>query len=260
MEYMNGYPVAGDDMRTDPALGKGYEARDYSAHPLAKGFCASPFSLPMIPDSEWQKLIEQKTAEKSWASDLCDQAGLVVKNQQSTNYCWINAVTHGMEVINVLCGNKLLVYSAAYAGSIITGGSNEGGYGTKGAEFCAKNGCATEEFWARNKISRQRSPEADANAQLHKIEAYDDLTPSNHREIVSSVLQNRPVSVGIGAWGHEVLITFLVWAPQKSRKVIYGFDNSWSPDWGQRGRGLLSDSYSVFDEAIAIRRVSPATV
>lgn len=265
MDIINGFQVVDAD-HAPAEFGKGYEARDYSAYPLAGGKCASPFAQTLIDPKEVPNLIKQKTEAKSFVSDICDAQGVIVKMQAQTLYCWNNAVAHGMEVCNAFSGGANLVFSAAYVGSRIKRGRNVGGSGVEAAEWIHENGIPTEAYWKRNKVSaEQPSQECLVNAALHKIVGYTDLDAHDHRKIITSILMNTPVSVGMPAWGHEVLLTFLVYEPGKNLipgfpGVGYGFDNSWATSWGKNGRGVLSAAYSRFDEAVSIGAVTPATV
>ena len=257
----NGFPVVGPDAAHSHIGGTGYEGRDYSRFPIGGLKCSRAPYRPNVDPARYEELIAQKTLGKTWASDLCDKAGVVVKNQQNSSYCWIHAPSHGMEVCNALAGGPKLVFAAFYAGAIIKGGRNQGGSGIEGVQWIAENGICTEEFHKPMDFSTRNSPEADANAKLHKILEYEEFDSNDHASIISSVLANQPVTVGMPAWGHEVLITFLVFDKSLygwNNGVGYGIDNSWGTDWGNNGRGILSRAYSRFDEAGGIRVVTPA--
>ncbi len=257
MNTIQGYPVVDENSQQPAGFGTGYQSRDWQAYPLAAGKCARAANVPIVPKSEWKSLIEHKTQNKLWITDIADALGIPPKNQASTNYCWINAPTKGMDLWYGAAGGPKLVISASHAGSRIKRGSNVGGSGVEAVESIAEYGCATEAFWARNKQSSRHDEAADANGQLHKITLYDDLQPSDLETIYSYIFANRPVSIGIPAWGHEVLLTFLVW---DGSRVVPGFDNSWGSSYGKNGRGTLSGSMLRWDEAISVAECSPATV
>ncbi len=236
--------------------GTGYESRDYGAYPLVGLEKAIAFTDPLIDPSEYQERIAEKTAKKSWIKDLCDQAGLKVKNQQQSSYCWIHAPTHGMEVIYVLNGGVLKVLSAFYAGSQIKGGRNQGGSGIQGLEWLTKHGTCQESMWEPMKFRGTVTPEIVGNAELHQVQTFVDMDPRNEQQLITRILTNKPVTVGIPAWGHEVLLTFLVW---DAGRVKFGFDNSWGAAWGTAGRGVLEGAKSRFDEAGSIEIVEATT-
>jgi len=265
MPDINGFPVVDDSTGHLNTQGRGYEPRDYARFPLNGLKCARQFSLPIIPASEHEGLIRDKTAAKSWASDLCDQAGLTVKNQQNSSYCWIHAPTHGMEVNYVLQGGKVFVLSAFYGGALIKNGRNQGGSGIEGAQWLSEHGTCLESMHPPMSFSTQNSADTIANAALHKLVTLEEIDSDDHASIITSIFEDSPVTVGIPAWGHEILITFLIWQPGANLipdfpNIVYGFDNSWGTSWGKNGRGTLSRAYSRFDEAGTIRSVTPATV
>lgn len=250
------YPVIDDSYNHVPiGQGTGYTGRDLQAYPLAQGHCTRAFTGARYKDSDFQSIIAEKTAKRTWIKDKCDDAGLTVKNQRSSSYCWIHAPVHGMEVNYILQGGIKLVLSAFYPGSRIKNGRNQGGSGIEGAQWLAKNGTCKEEFWAPMKFSGSVTPEIQNSASLHKIVMWEDLDPRDMNAIFSNVCNDIPVTVGIPAWSHEVLITFLVW---KGGKVVPGIDNSWDTTWGDNGRGLLEGAYARFDEAGSIANTTPA--
>lgn len=256
---IDGFPLIDENLAPPVGYQTGYESRDYSAYPIGGLKCAKRYSGDVYDPSVYEARIAQKTAEKSWVSDFCDAVGLGPKNQKNSNYCWIHSVVKGMEVNYVQSGQKPIILSAFYGGAIIKGGRNQGGSGITAVEWLAENGTCREDLHPPMDFSTRNSEAAIANAKLHKILEYDEFEPDDHKSIISSVLNNIPVTVGVPAWGHEILITFLRFDKSATWNygVLYGIDNSWG-DWGTNGRGILSRSYSRFDEAGAIRATTPA--
>ena len=251
------YPLIDDTYRQNHLDGtRGYMPRDWKSIPLGSLKCAPRLSLPLIDMAEVPQRIADKTAAKTWISDICDLAGLPVKNQQQTNFCWANAPTHCVEIDRVMQGQPVLVLSAASVACQINGFRNEGGSGTDAVQWISKSGVCTDALWPNAAISRQyQTPTATADATNHIITQFFDLDSSNDQEIITCLLNDIPVSVGIPAWGHEVTLTFLTW----DSTFHYGFDNSWGTSYGNNGRGVLSRSYSRFDEAIAPGVVTPSS-
>lgn len=258
----HGYFVVDDSFRVDAAdqrgFGRGYQSRDYDKYPLAGLKCARRYAKQLIPRSEWKERIAEKTAKKRWIRDLCDRVGLHVKNQSSSNYCWFHAPVRGIEVRRVLQNDRPLVLSAFCGASDIKRGRNEGGSGIVAVEYLATNGAPLESMWAPMKFSGQRTPELIDNAKRHRIVTWEDCDPRNHDELITAILTDDPVTVGIPAWRHEVLLTFLVWDNTLGRPQ-FGFDNSWDVDWGTNGRGILKGKMELFDEAGIVSAVSPST-
>lgn len=249
----------------DPGQGKGYALR--GAAEKALGASMQQFSATLIDPSEYEDRIREKDKNaklgtgSSWITTLCDFLGLKVKNQKNSSYCWIHAPVHAMEVWYAIYGGTLKVLSAFYAGAIIQGGANRGGSGVTGVNWLMKNGTCLESMHPPMDFSTRNDSATIANAQLHKIDSALELDPGDHQAIITSVLNNQPVTVGIPAWSHEVLITGLVYDKNLyswNNGVGYIFDNSWEYTWGNNGRGILSRSYSRFDEAMIITGCTPA--
>jgi hypothetical protein len=256
-QYIAGHPVV--DGIVPPGCGTGYVSRDYQSYPHGGlAFASSATPIKELTDAEILEAIADKTAHKTWITDLCDQIGSGVKNQQNSNYCWGHAATRACEICYVMSGGQHVPLAAFDICALIKGGWNQGGSGIEAIERIARDGVCTEALHRPMDFSPHRSAEQEANAQLHKIEAYDDIDVNAHRLIASYVIANIGVSVGIPAWSHEVCITYLV---AEGGQWYFGIDNSWGPDnFGVKGRGVLHGAYSRFDEAGAVRLMTPSEI
>lgn len=235
--------------------GRGYEGRDLDKYPRGGLKCAKMVDRPQIDPKLFKEIIKEKDAKGKWINIESDRRKRRRKNQSRTNYCWNNAGTGGCELRILMQGGPLLNLSAAYAGSMITGGSNVGGSGIVFVKWAHEHGVPTTEFWAENKISGRDDDVARKNAACHKIELYNEFDPQDHDAIAASILCDSPVTIGIPSWGHEVDITQLAWDDSAGR-VKFIFDNSWGDDWGKNGRGVLEGSYLRWDEAGSIVAVT----
>lgn len=256
MSNIGYYPVIDDSFRPDSTeYGTGYQARDYEAYPLANLKCARSFSQSYIPRSEYADRIREKTEKKTWIKDHCERVGLDVKDQGASSYCWMHAPVRAIECERVLQNDRPLTLSAFWGASLIKRGRNEGGSGIVAVEFLHEHGTPVESLWPPQKFSGERTEIIATNASQHTIESFVDIDPADHAAIITSALTDDPVTVGIPAWRHEVLITFLVW---EAGEVLFGFDNSWGKSWGYNGRGILKGSYTRFNEACIVQAVRPS--
>lgn len=250
-----GYPIVGDDYAPTGVHadhGTGYEGRDLDAFPLYGLKCARKASVQRLTETEIVERVIEYTAGQKFASDLADRAGLKRKNQKQSSYCWIHAPTSGMEYCIMLSGGKVVVLAAFYAGSQIKGGRNQGGSGIAGVKWLAEHGTCLESQWPPMQFKGENTPEIQAMAARRQITIYEEFDPADKQLIYSAILQLQPVTVGIPAWGHEVLLTFLTMAKPGSKDfgdIREGFDNSWGPEWGKNGRGVLEGAKRRFDEA-----------
>ena len=257
MADFQGYPIIDDSFRSDNVEhGKGYEGRDLDKYPRGGLKCARMVSKPKIDEKTVRELIKEKDEKKSWITDESDRRGRRRKNQASTNFCWGNAGCGGMELCILMEGGPLLDLSAAYACCGVNGGRNQGGSGISWVEWAHENGVCTSQFWQTNMVASPSRATADAkaNAMKHKLELLNEFDPGDYDSINASIVMDEPVTVGIPAWSHEILITRLTIDSRGNIKRI--FDNSWGDDWGNKGRGILDGRMDVFDEAAAIVAVS----
>ena len=267
MKFSNGFPIADEGSPVPAEHGRGYELRDFDAHPL---YCmGKPKSeTELIDPKEFKDRIAHKTEQLNWVRDICDRQGSKVKNQQNSSYCWIHAPVRAMEVHYAVANNRFQQPLSAFkAGADIKDGRNQGGSGIVGAQYLAKYGTCSEALHPPMDFSTRITPEQQANSELHKIVEWgehdtDDFLGCLHA-IISDSLNNICNTVGIPAWSHEILAgTFLVWDPQQFGwcfgGVGIGGDNSWGTTYGNMGRFLLSKNYCRLDECGAILNATPS--
>lgn len=242
------------DAASDPSKGRGLVPRDFSSQPYGSLEFAEPLPLPLIPESKWEEMIRAEDESQSSIVHLCDAAGLKVKNQQSTNYCWINAPAHCIEILRVVQGQSYVELSPASVGAKIKNFRNVGGWGTEGLKYIAERGLVPSRLWPNNAIDRRYdTAEADAERSKYQADEWWELKPRSLPELATCLLMKIPVAIGLNWWGHEVTAVKLVKASNGWGIVI---DNSWGTSWGDNGRGILTGSKMLPDDAIAPRVVT----
>lgn len=250
------FHLYGDDSATPDGLSKGYIPRDYEQYP--EGTFADPFPLPIIPREQWPELIEKMERDKTRLSDIRRTAGLKSLNQNGTNYCWVNAVVGAVMLLRAKAGHDYIPLSPASVGSIITGFQNVGGWGSKALEQIIKGGVTPQAIWPANKIDRQYYTEDAKLAALdYRVTEWWELRPRNFDQYMTCLLHRIPVPIGLNWWSHEVLglDPVIIRAASEIRLMQFGSRiwNSWGDEWSDNGEGILSESKSTPDEAVAPR-------
>lgn len=220
------------------------------------GYTASvPFpSELLIPESEWQARIKEREERKTRLSDLVDQVGLPCKDQNGTNYCWINAPVHCIEIMRVVQNQKMVILSPASCGAPIKGFRNVGGWGDEGLRWIEENGIVPVEQWPANAISRSHYTEANKQlAKKYRCTEWMALKPRSQAEMVSCLLHNFPVACGFNWWGHETTAYEPVWL---DGEVQIRHRNSWAMTYGDRGYFILKGSKKLADDAVSPRAVT----
>ncbi len=223
---------------------------------LKGGFCyaANAISLPSemyIPKVEWKDWIADMEEKKTRTSDLINQAALPCKNQASTNYCWINAPCHCIEINRVIQNQPMVILSPASVGGPMTQFRNVGGWGGPGLAYAGLHGFVPVEQWPANAI--QSSYNTQENRQIalnYRQTEWYELGERDMDQLISCLLRRIPVAVGYNWWSHEVTAVDAVWV---NGKIGIRIRNSWSMDWPTQGAGgysILQDNKMIPDDAV----------
>lgn len=250
---LQGCTIIDEDFHPLTALGlRGRRPRDYEKQPLGFMSCAPAYALPLIPRWEYDERIRDLEKAQARIPDICDAMGLRVKNQEGTNYCWINAPVHCLEIIRVVQGQEYVELSPASVGAKIKDFRNSGGWGTEGLQYLVEHGAVPTSIWPNNAIARRYdTAAADQQRGRFQVDEWDDLPPT-FDAVADRVLNGFPVAIGLNWWGHEVTAVALVKLDGNDR---YGMliDNSWGSEWGQNGRSVLSEAKATPDDAVSPR-------
>lgn len=242
--------VPDEAVSTPDGLSTGYKGMFRSAQDAAN-YSAMPPSM-LVPRHEWQARIEEMEATKTRVSDLIVQANLKVKNQLQTNYCWIFAPAHAVEVARMIQGQRVISLSPASAGAQIKNYRNEGGWGVEGLQWIADHGLVPSALWPDTAIQRSYAT-ADNKAAAREFRAteWDVLQPKSIDEMVSCLFHRKTVPIGLNWWGHEVLAVDPVWL---NGSIAIRIRNSWGdiPDF-PNGFGILQGRKMIPDDSVCLR-------
>lgn len=233
----------------DPATRslRGYEGRNYHKHPYGSmPYGASPY--PKIPRHEWQARIEEGHAKKTFPIYHNLRKKVPIKNQRKTNYCWINSVVGAIQAARAMSGLPTVALSSASAGAPGKGYQNVGGWTGEAITMIAKYGLVPETQWPNDAIESSYFRGTRAVAQQYNIGQWFELRRRDFDELMTCLLLNIPVAVGLPWWGHSVWYSAPIW--DGGPGVID--DNSWGPEWENKGRSILMEEKANAEEANAI--------
>jgi hypothetical protein len=243
------------DSVVDPGkFGKGLElGRRTTPYGQMRSTTTFPKEL-LVPRSEWQARIKEMEEQKSRHSDIVTTAGLPCKDQDQTNYCWINAPTYAVESKRVVQGQKMVILSPASAGGPIKNFRNVGGWGEEGLSYIAEFGLVPVDLWPANAIKASYNTAANrAVAMNYRCTEWWELVPRNLDELISCLFLREPVAVGYNWWGHEVTGCDPVWL---DGEIALRIRNSWAMSWGSQGFGILQGKKMLPDDAVVPRVVT----
>lgn len=205
----------------------------------------------LVPRDEWKDRALEMAERKSRIVDLCDAAGLGVKDQGQTNFCWANAPCHALEITRIIQNQPMVKLSPASVACQINGFRNQGGWGEDALRFLVEHGAVPESQWPANAISKKYLTEANKTAAMqYRVTEWWRLEPRNLEQLISCLLLRMTPAVGYTWWGHEVTAVGVTWS---GTDFDIDIDNSWGSGWGTNGRGALKGKKRLPDDAVVPR-------
>jgi hypothetical protein len=272
---------------------RGLMPRQYEQFPVGSYAGSTRVDMPIIPRSEWSKLIQEMEASKSRLSDFRDVGRdgqrIPSRDQNGRGYCWMHS---GCSALLLLRARDNMPYAdlSAYMGAcIIKNYRDEGGWGAQGLDWIREHGLPDSKYWPQKSASRSNdTPEMRANAKLHRVtEGWMDLDEPQYdrnltfEQMATCLLCRIPVITDFNWWGHSVCAVDLVdgsrererYRSESGKKpslqdfeLAWGFSdpvtagtsiriwNSWGDGWSDAGMGILSGSRAVPNGATAPRQ------
>jgi hypothetical protein len=214
---------------SEAQYGKGYLPRDYQSHPYGQIVGIVPFSMPLIPRSEWKERIAEKTANKSWLKDRIERDGIKRKQQSTYPWCHAAAPVGAAELARVVAGMKFVELSIASVGGPVTGWRMQGAYIYDDLKQCEKVGIAETSVFPDLTTDRKLwTPAVEANAAKHRVKGMD-LDPNAWDQYVTACLADIATVYGVYDWGHATMGA--VKAYWVNGQVELEAANNWGDDW-----------------------------
>jgi hypothetical protein len=247
---------ADQHLQPPPGYSKGHIERDFAKYPVGYLKCARPFDLPLIPEANWQAILDARKAGGQFLStsvrQFCGPSGgrMPSRDQNGKGYCWFHSGTSAMLLARGAAGEPWADLSAYMGACLIKNYRDEGGWGAEGVEWVAVNGIATSDFWPQQSMSRSNdTPEMRANAKLHRWTEWrdlDDSGPNLKAQLVTALLMGYPVVVDFNWWSHSVCAVDLVSLNPFQIRIW----NSWGDGWSDGGMGILEGNHAMPNGAL----------
>lgn len=202
--------------------------------------------VPLIPESEWKDRIKERIDNKTTTRHFVKALDIPHLDQNGTNYCWVNGVTHAIELCRGRELGRYVSLSPASAGARIKNFRNVGGWGDEALDWIREHGINETKDWPANAIDRRYLTEENIDkAKLNcSVEFYYLSTgQQGWRETVSCILHGLWAAVGYNWWSH------LVMGADLNMNLDLDIRNSWK-NWGENGFGYLQGSRKYPDGSV----------
>lgn len=207
MTAHNGIPVIDErtDLRSVHPGESGYAARDYGANPFGSLGFAAPFSMPLIPRSEWKDRVQEMERTKSRISDMAALVGWRPAMQARTLFCWGNSAKMAVELARIVAGQTHVPLSAASVCCEVTKFANRGGWCGQAIEYGSQAGWVPESMWPANAIDRQYdTPATRAERSKYQAKDWQELEPRSFDQLMTLLLQRIPCCRADNRWSHAI--------------------------------------------------------
>ena len=247
---MDSIPIT--DFMPPPGQRLGLVPRDFQAFPVGYlGPVAEPFSMPLIPENEWEGRIAEQEAKQSSLQHVFHRAGAKSLDQNGQGYCWAYSSTSATMLTRLKEGQPYVRLSGHHPAYIIKGGRDQGGWNSQSLKFIAEKGVASVEFWPEKSMTSHDKPEMWANAIRHRITEWYDLSDRGDEvraQLATCLLNNIACPVDFNWWGHSVCAVRLIKKDPFTIRIL----NSWGA-WSDQGFGDLVGSKAIPNGACAPR-------
>lgn len=266
--------------------GMGLVPRDFGAVPVGGMKGVPVAALPKIPRSEWPERIRDMRAKKATARDIRDRGmngqRIPTRDQGSQGYCWAHS-TVSVAMLRRARDNEPYADLSAYAiACIIKNYRNQGGWNGESMKFIRERGCPTSKTWAqKSKAKSNDNPATWEEAALYKMTEWEDIPQGDFDLQATYSLNGFDYALDLNWWSHSIAGCGVTDGTQlyndgllraETGKLItqHDFDtiwevndygaafgaeiwNSWGDGWGEGGMGILTESKSRNNGAIAMR-------
>jgi len=253
-----------NDILFPAGCGRGMAPRDYTVNPPE--MYASPDTMTLIPESEWEARIKEQEERKSSLSHIRKKGNngdkIWALNQGRFGYCWSHSTTHAVMLRRAADMLHFVELSAFAVAAIIKKARDEGGWCGLSCKFIRTTGIPSTKTWPQGVVDlKLDTPQMRAEAARYRIfEDWYDLAKPEHgqklsrQQIMTLLLNNIPVAADFAWWGHSVCLM--------SAKIVepgvigYEILNSWyeSPgkEWGDEGTAILVGERAIPFGAVGV--------
>lgn len=211
-------------------------------------FAAAWTGTPLTA-AELKEQIAFQKANKTGLIARSKAAGVGIKNQNGTNYCWAFGTVRMVELTRMSMGEEHVPLSPASVACLVKNYRNAGGWGGECLEGIQKWGIAPESLWPEHAINRNHdNAESREARKAFNVTDFVDI-PDDFYSVMTLLVRGLPCSVAFDWWRHLVCA---VEADVVNGRLGYWIDNSWNTTWGTAGRGFITGKKADPSEAYSV--------
>lgn len=255
--------------------------RDYDTMPRGSMPCLKLMDIEPYSRAKIKEFVAIKAENKSRLSDLWHRTNIPLINQGQMGWCWAFGCTNGIMLARAAENQPFLHLSPSSIAGPVSNYRNIGEPIYAALDRACSHGIADVSVYPELTTAKLTTLEVAANAARNKVQEHWDLqtydgNPQSKsqqdfvvRLVATCLLNNIPVTVALGWWGHCVTYAdvyiengVLLFAGVNSWGSGYRYGNSPYPGWFLFPEGLGKNQATPY-EAYACRVITannPKTV
>lgn len=242
----------------------GLYSRDWNKVIYGAPAFSRKWEAPVIPMERWPEIIKALDDAEASLYHVWKRSKIGILDQDGLSYCHGFACAGAIMLQREVQGLPYRELSASCNAARVTGYRNQGAYIYDNLADAVKTGLCTTKYCPMLTTKRNDfKPGWDTDAAKNRISHWWELSPRAFSQQGSALLSLIPVVYGFNWWGHAVYglrVRDLYPSKRATDYRRYGIEiaNSWSPDWGEEGLGVLTGDRMVGDEAYCPSQITIA--
>jgi hypothetical protein len=215
-------------------------------------------TIDLISPDEIPARIADKNRNKSWLYNVWERNGKWVLNQNPLSFCWCFSAVEALMLIRAVQNLPFKRLSPSSVACPINNWVNAGGYIENALQYLVQHGVSSVEYVPEMTCDQRDFKRGWREDQAnYRVTGWDDLEPRNPWQVITSLLLDEPVVVGLNWWEHALCYGFVIdkypnLPANRWDRYTIGVLQSYGPDYGNHGWFELEGNRWLPDQAYRV--------